>query len=85
MKTASVIITTKNRKEELLKAVESAMSQHGLLEVVVIDDGSIDGTAEAVLEMLKSRNAEPVPAELAGKTAIGSPEGKMSGSERVKS
>jgi glycosyltransferase involved in cell wall biosynthesis len=27
MMTASVVITTKNRKEELLKAVESAMGQ----------------------------------------------------------
>lgn len=43
---ASVVITTKNRKEELLKAVESALRQHVLLEVIVIDDGSTDGTAE---------------------------------------
>ena len=53
MKTASVVITTKNRKEELLKAVESAMGQRGLLEVIVIDDGSTDGTEAAVSEMLK--------------------------------
>lgn len=53
MFSASVVITTKNRKEELLKAIESAMGQRGLLEVIVIDDGSTDGTAEAVLEMLK--------------------------------
>jgi len=46
MKTASVVITTKNRREELLRAVESAIAQRGLLEVVVIDDGSTDGTAE---------------------------------------
>jgi GT2 family glycosyltransferase len=46
LKATSVIITTKNRREELLKAVESAMSQRGLLEVIVIDDGSTDGTAE---------------------------------------
>lgn len=44
--TASVVITSKNRKEELLKAVQSALGQHGLLEVIVIDDGSTDGTAE---------------------------------------
>jgi len=46
MTAASVVITTKNRKEELLKGVESAMGQRGLLEVIVIDDGSTDGTAE---------------------------------------
>jgi glycosyltransferase involved in cell wall biosynthesis len=53
LKGTSVIITTKNRREELLKAVESAMSQRGLLEVIVIDDGSTDGTEAAVMEMLK--------------------------------
>jgi glycosyltransferase involved in cell wall biosynthesis len=45
---ASVVITTKNRREELMKAIESAMGQRGLLEVVVIDDGSTDDTATEV-------------------------------------
>ena len=53
MNKASVIITTKNRREDLLKAVESAMGQRGLMEVIVIDDGSTDGTEAAVSEMLK--------------------------------
>ena len=48
MFSASVVITTKNRKEELLKAVESAMGQSGLLEVIVIDDGSTDDTARFI-------------------------------------
>jgi glycosyltransferase involved in cell wall biosynthesis len=53
MFSASVVITTKNRREELLKSIESAMGQRGLLEVIVIDDGSTDGTEAAVMEMLK--------------------------------
>lgn len=43
---ATVVITTKNRKDDLRKAVVSAISQTGaLVEVIVIDDGSSDGTA----------------------------------------
>jgi glycosyltransferase involved in cell wall biosynthesis len=53
MFSASVVITTKNRREELVKAIESAMGQRGLMEVIVIDDGSTDGTEAAVSEMLK--------------------------------
>ena len=56
--TATVVITTKNRKEELLKAVRSALEQRGLAELIVIDDGSSDGTVEAVAEMLKHRNTK---------------------------
>jgi glycosyltransferase involved in cell wall biosynthesis len=55
MMTASVVITTKNRREELLKAVESAMGQRGLLEVIVIDDGSTDGMTN--LKRIKTRMA----------------------------
>jgi glycosyltransferase involved in cell wall biosynthesis len=55
MKTASVIIITKNRREDLLKAVESVMAQRGLLEVIVIDDGSTDGTAEELQKIFKHR------------------------------
>ena len=45
---ASVIITTKNRKEELRRAVASALRQQPAVEVLVMDDGATDGTAEMV-------------------------------------
>jgi glycosyltransferase involved in cell wall biosynthesis len=45
---ATVVITTKDRKDELCGALESVMSQTVPLEVLVIDDGSTDGTAEIV-------------------------------------
>ena len=45
---ATVVITTKNRREDLLKAVASVLFQTARPEVLVIDDGSIDGTSEAV-------------------------------------
>lgn len=45
---ATVVITTKNRREDLLKAVASALAQTACPEVLVIDDGSVDGTSEAV-------------------------------------
>jgi glycosyltransferase involved in cell wall biosynthesis len=45
---ASVIITTKNRKEELRNAIVSCLRQTVPVEVVVFDDGSTDGTAEMV-------------------------------------
>jgi glycosyltransferase involved in cell wall biosynthesis len=47
---ASIVITTKNRKNELRTAVASALRQTGDVEVIVLDDGSTDGTAEMVRE-----------------------------------
>jgi GT2 family glycosyltransferase len=46
--TASIIITTKNRLDELRKAVASALGQQGEHEVIVIDDGSSDGTSAMI-------------------------------------
>src|SRR5947209_3991622 len=46
--TVSVVIVTKNRKSQLAVALESALRQSADPEVVVIDDGSTDGTAELV-------------------------------------
>jgi len=46
--TATVVIATKNRKEELRRAVASSVVQHGKVDVLVIDDGSTDGTSEMV-------------------------------------
>jgi glycosyltransferase involved in cell wall biosynthesis len=45
---ATILITTRNRRADLCRAIESALSQIGTAEVLVIDDGSSDGTAESV-------------------------------------
>jgi glycosyltransferase involved in cell wall biosynthesis len=45
---ATVIITTKNRKDELRKAVASALQQDAHPRVLVVDDGSTDGTSEMI-------------------------------------
>jgi len=44
----TLVITTKNRKEELRLALRSAMTQTVRPEILVLDDGSTDGTAELV-------------------------------------
>ena len=48
MPLTSIVITTRNRKEELRNALVSAMAQTAPLEVIVIDDASTDGTSEMV-------------------------------------
>lgn len=45
---ATVLITTKNRKEDLRGAIASALIQSAPVEVLVVDDGSTDGTSEMV-------------------------------------
>ena len=45
---ATIAITTHNRKDELRKAIASALTQDVPVEVLVIDDASSDGTAEMV-------------------------------------
>ena len=47
--TISVVIPTHNRRELLLRTIDSALAQEAIdFEVVVVDDGSTDGTAEAI-------------------------------------
>jgi glycosyltransferase involved in cell wall biosynthesis len=45
---ACVIIATKNRKESLRRAITSVVMQRTPVELLVIDDGSTDGTSEMV-------------------------------------
>ena len=46
---ASVVIATRNRKNELRRAIASVVRQTDPVEVIVIDDGSTDGTSEMVM------------------------------------
>jgi GT2 family glycosyltransferase len=46
--TATIAITTKDRKSELSRAIESAVAQTGVSEILVFDDASSDGTEEVV-------------------------------------
>jgi GT2 family glycosyltransferase len=48
MTAATVVIVTKNRKDELRIAVQSAIAQSATPEIIVIDDGSDDGTEAMV-------------------------------------
>jgi glycosyltransferase involved in cell wall biosynthesis len=45
---ATIVITSKNRDDDLRTALASCMRQIPIPEVVVIDDGSTDGTSEMV-------------------------------------
>ena len=45
---ATVVITTKNRRDDLRNALRSVMVQSCSVEALVIDDGSTDGTADLV-------------------------------------
>lgn len=53
----SVVITTYNRIRMVGKAIESALRQYygGEVEVIVVDDGSSDGTGEMIKEMYDGR------------------------------
>ena len=47
----SCIIPTKDRCDMVLRAIDSALSQQAdLFEIVLVDDGSVDGTSEVVQE-----------------------------------
>lgn len=48
MSEVAVVIATRNRREELRRAVESALRQTVRPEVIVLDDASTDGTADLV-------------------------------------
>ena len=55
-KIISVIIPTYNRKDKLMKCIESVLGQsYRNIEVLVVDDASTDGTEELFREFWDSR------------------------------
>src|SRR5262249_44594549 len=61
---ATVVITTKNRKTELRRAIHSCLLQKGSPRILVMDDGSSDGTSDMVraefpeIELRRSSESE---------------------------
>lgn len=47
---ATVVITSRNRADDLIRAVDSALRQTAVTEVIVLDDASDDGSAEVICE-----------------------------------
>jgi GT2 family glycosyltransferase len=43
---ATIVVSTKNRKDDLRNTLTSCLEQSGAVETIVIDDGSSDGTSE---------------------------------------
>ncbi len=52
---ASIVFPTRNRRDILLEAVAAALAQTVPVEVLVLDDGSTDGSAQAVAERFGDR------------------------------
>jgi GT2 family glycosyltransferase len=48
--TVSIVITTKNRKSDLKKCLDTCFSQRNIDEVLVFDDGGNDGSYEFVIK-----------------------------------
>ena len=48
---ALVIVPTYNERENIRRLVDTVLRQDGRLEVLVVDDGSPDGTGELVAEL----------------------------------
>jgi glycosyltransferase involved in cell wall biosynthesis len=66
----SVVIPTFDRRAAVVRAVESVLAQEGpSLEVVVVDDGSTDGTAAALAERFPAEPRLVVLAQANGGTA----------------
>lgn len=61
---ATVVISTRDRRESLTRAIESALAQTAPIEVLVLDDGSTDGSADVVRARFPTVRLERSPRAL---------------------
>src|SRR5262245_26610395 len=58
---ATIVIATKDRKDDLRRAIRSAIRQTEPVEILVLDDGSTDGTSEMVRSEFPQVRLERTP------------------------
>ena len=85
----SVVIPSFERRRLVIEAVWSALAQtHGDLEVIVVDDGSTDGTAAAVgaidgrVKVVRRRHGGPAAARNTGIRQARAPDPRLPGFRR---
>jgi glycosyltransferase involved in cell wall biosynthesis len=78
---ATVVITTRDRKDLLRRAVRSALRQTAVIDVIVMDDGSTDGTPEMLgsefPQVMVRRSDEPRGCIAARNAAAGAARGAV--------
>lgn len=61
----SILVVTWNRREEVMRSIRSAVAQtYPATEIVVVDNGSSDGTPDAVAEAFPGARLERLPENL---------------------
>ena len=66
-----VIIPTYNERENISKMIDTVMSLDGLFDLLIVDDGSPDGTADIVREQQKNYAERLFMIERSGKLGLG--------------
>lgn len=80
----SVIIPTYNLKKDLIEAIESLLSQSlKSFEIIVVDNASTDGTAEAMRDFIKAKKIDNVIL-IQNKKNLGVTGGRNSGIKNAK-
>ncbi|HRW74888.1 MAG: polyprenol monophosphomannose synthase [Lewinellaceae bacterium] len=71
LRTGLVIIPTFNEKENIQRILEAVMALDPLFDVLVVDDGSPDGTADVVRQVMATYPERIYLKERAGKSGLG--------------
>jgi len=67
---ALIVVPTYNERENIARIIEAALAQDPRLEMLIVDDGSPDGTA-AIVEGIMERSARVHILKRAGKMGLG--------------